>query len=658
MDMSKYKGMFISETKEHLQSMNKLIISLEKDPQNQENIEALFREAHSVKGMAASMGYNDISELSHKMEDMMDLFRKGTIKLDSSAVDLLFEGLDNLELMLKGIENDEPADIDYSSLISRMQDVQNVTKSDVPIERPEKTPQPEVVETRVAEPQIKKPSQSEGIKLTVDVKIDPSSQIPGMRGFLVYKNLSNISEIMSISPDIESVKQGDFDNAISFQISTDQSIVQVEAMLKKMVDLAGFSVHKFDESVAQVVEEDSKSQVRKEASPTRSGPPKKAQPVRTVRVTTDLLDNLINIVGEMIIARSRLFEVGKEISSDPLHEGMVEMSNLIRDLHGQVMSVRMTPIESLMERLPRVVRDLARKGGKEVELAIDGKDIELDRAILDEMGDPLVHILRNCVDHGIETIEDRKAAGKNPVGLIKIRAMREKDQVYINIQDDGRGMDVEKIKRKAVARGIVKKEKFHLISDKEALMLVCHSGLSTAEKVTDVSGRGVGMDAVKSVVDSIGGSLHIDSTPNAGTIITLKLPLTVAIVHVLLVNVNDEILAIPINKIIRTAEVEKGDLKRSQKQMAVLIDNELIPLLSLKRILKMKGKDVLTQQIPVVVVEMKNKKIGLVVDSFVEQQEAFVKPLEAPLSWVKGFSGATILGDGSVIFVLDMPNLL
>lgn len=653
MDMSKYKGMFISETKEHLQSMNKLIISLEKAPQNSENIEALFREAHSVKGMAASMGYNDISELSHKMEDMMDLFRKGTVELDSYAVDLLFEGLDNLELMLKGLENDEPANIECSSLISKMKNIKNVKGSGKKI----KTPQAEEAEIKQAESPAKKTTPAGEGSYSVDIRIDPSSQIPGMRGFLVYKNLTNISEVISVTPDIEAVKQGDFDNTISFRISTEKSIAQVEEMLKKMVDLAGFSVTK--DNLDQIpAEETSQGETAQPTNMARPVAAPKTQQVRTVRVSTDLLDNLINIVGEMLIARSRLFEAGKEILSEPLHEGMMEMSKLIRDLRGQVMSVRMTPIESLMERLPRVVRDLARKGDKEVELVIDGKDIELDRAIVDEMGDPLVHILRNCVDHGIEPVKDRKLAGKNPVGFIKIRAMREKDQVYINIEDDGRGMDVEKIKRKAVARGILKKEKFNLVSDKEAFMLVCHSGLSTADQVTDVSGRGVGMDAVKNVVDSIGGSLHIDSEPGKGTIITLKLPLTVAIVHVLFVRLNEEILAIPINKIIRTAEVEKSKLKRTQKQMAVMIDNELVPLLSLKKILKMSGKDILGQQIAFVVAEMKNKKIGLVVDSFVEQQEAFVKPLDPPLSWVKGFSGATILGDGSVVFVLDLPNLI
>jgi len=360
----------------------------------------------------------------------------------------------------------------------------------------------------------------------------------------------------------------------------------------------------------------------------------------------------------MIISRSRLIEVSKDLESDPLQDGMLQMNNLIRDLHSQVMSVRMTPIENLMERLPRVVRDLARKSGKKVDLKIDGKDIELDRAIVDEMADPLVHILRNCVDHGIETVFERELVGKNATGQIRIRAMREKDQVYINIEDDGKGMDTEKIKRKAIARGLIKKERIATIPDKEVFMMVCHSGLSTAEQVTDVSGRGVGMDAVKNVVDSVGGSLEIDSILGKGTSITLKLPLTVAIVHVLLVRLGNETLAIPINKIIRTLEVEKHELKRSQKQMAILIGNEMVPLLSLKKVLDIKGNKTASDQISIVIVEMKSKKVGLVVDGFIEQQEAFVKPLEAPLEWIKGLSGATILGDGSVIFVLDIPNLL
>lgn len=659
MDMSKYKGMFISETKEHLQTMNSLIISLEKAPEGKEDIEALFREAHSIKGMAASMGFDPISELSHKMEDMMDLFRKGELKLDSEAVDILFQALDSLEIMLKSVEEDQPIDAAPSTLIASLQAIKEGTPTSSATSAPSEdlTLPAKVEEASKKEPPTITP---EGQNLQVDLNIDPSSQIPGMRAFLIYKALCEAGTITISTPNIEEVKKGNFDNKFSLQISTEKTIEEIQKILGKMTDLAGFSVNPISIENGAALESSVSTEAEIETEPVSVQKPsqKKPQQVRTVRVTTDLLDNLINIVGEMIISRSRLIEVSKDLESDPLQDGMLQMNNLIRDLHSQVMSVRMTPIENLMERLPRVVRDLARKSGKKVDLKIDGKDIELDRAIVDEMADPLVHILRNCVDHGIETVFERELVGKDATGQIRIRAMREKDQVYINIEDDGKGMDTEKIKRKAIARGLIKKERVATIPDKEVFMMVCHSGLSTAEEVTDVSGRGVGMDAVKNVVDSVGGSLEIDSILGKGTSITLKLPLTVAIVHVLLVRLGNETLAIPINKIIRTLEVEKHELKRSQKQMAILIENEMVPLLSLKKVLDIKSNKTASEQISIVIVEMKSKKVGLVVDGFIEQQEAFVKPLEAPLEWIKGLSGATILGDGSVIFVLDIPNLL
>jgi two-component system chemotaxis sensor kinase CheA len=315
-------------------------------------------------------------------------------------------------------------------------------------------------------------------------------------------------------------------------------------------------------------------------------------------------------------------------------------------------------MESLMERLPRVVRDIARKSGKKVELHIEGKDIELDRVIVEEMADPLVHLLRNCVDHGIEMPEERASSGKPEKGLVTIRAMRERDQVIVNINDDGRGMNAEKIRNKAIEKGILTQEKAAGLGDRDIYALVCHPGLSTAEKVTDVSGRGVGMDTVKNSVDSMGGSLDIDSAPGKGTSITIKLPLSVAIIQVLLVKVGNYTSAIPINKVIQTLEVEKSELRRSQRKLAVMVQDELVPLLSLRKILGAEKAEARDSLVPIVITEIKNRKVGLVVDGLVGQQEAFIKPLEPPLTWTKGLSGATILGNGSIIFVLDIPNLL
>ena len=646
MDMSKYKEMFISETKEHLNSMNRLITSLEKDPSNREDMDALFREAHSVKGMAASMGYDYIADLSHKMEDMMDLVRKGEVTLDPSAVDLLYEGLDALEAMVKGIEDDAPCNEDRSSLLDRLA---SIGKDGPPAE---------VGDARSAgEGGGEKGSSAAEDALVVDVEISRSAQMPGTRAFLVYKRLEDLGRVLTVEPPLESVKKGDFDNRMTIRLSTDHGPGGIEEVLRSMVDLAGYGVKKASEEGEENIEREEEGK-RKEDAGGPERPARRGKQVRTVRVSTDLLDNLINIVGEMIIAKSRLAEAGKDIDSAPLRDAQAVMGNLIRDLHDQVMTVRMTPLRNLMERMPRVVRDLARKSGKKVDLEIEGKDIELDRAIVDEMGDPLVHILRNCVDHGIEPPGERKEKGKPLTGRILMRAMRERDQVIINIEDDGRGMDAGKIRMKAVEKGLIKESQARAMSDREAFMLVCHSGLSTAEKVTEVSGRGVGMDAVKNVVDTIGGSLDIDSVPGRGTNITIKLPLTVAIVQVLLIRVGGEVFAVPINKIIKTLEVSKGELRRSQKQLAVFDEDELVPLLSLKKMLGMERPESPAPLISIVVIEMKKRRVGIVVDALIGQQEAFIKPLEPPLGWIKGFSGATILGDGSVAFVLDVPNLL
>ncbi|MBE9503038.1 MAG: chemotaxis protein CheA [Proteobacteria bacterium] len=651
--------MFISETKEHLQTMNQLIVSLEKAPADQEHIDALFRVAHSVKGMAASMGYHDIADLSHRLEDMMDLFRKGELAVNADAVDLLFEGLDALEAMVKGIEDDVAVDLDTAALLSRLASMRE--SKNIPADEaadPTLTPgEDESIEKDAENVEASVSPTVEKIKnMNLAFNVASSAQVPGMRAYLACKKLEEMGEVVRSEPDIESIKKGDFDNKISIAYATELEPLKVEEVLSSMPEIGGVKIELLTAESAEMLEEKIITpDLSKEEKPKISTA--KSNIATSVRVSTSLLDNLINIVGEMIIARSRLYEVSKDIPSVPLKEGQRQMNNLIRDLHDRVMSVRMTSIESLMNRLPRVVRDLARKNGKKVDLQIEGKDIELDRAIVDEMGDPLIHILRNCVDHGIEMPDKREGAGKDPVGKLLIRAMREKDQVIINISDDGGGMDPEKIKKKAVEKGLIKEEQSREMDDREAFMLVCHSGLSTAEQITDVSGRGVGMDAVKNVVDSIGGSMDIDSIPGKGTNITLKLPLSVAIIQVLLIKSGNDVSAIPINKVIRTLEVQKSELKRSQKQLAVLVDEELIPLLSLRKILSVETSQSPQPLISIVVVEIRNKKVGLVVDTLVGQQEAFIKPLEPPLEWIKGLSGATIRGDGSVVFVLDVPNL-
>jgi len=507
------------------------------------------------------------------MEDMMDLYRKGEKVFNADAADLILEGLDALELMIKAVDEDRPSGVDVAAVIARV-----AMMKDCGVTATEKAPEyPENIKGKPARESVAEtgPPVAAGgeNRLVITLEVAGSAQLPGMRGFLVYKRLGEVGQVTSSKPELELIKKGEFKKGLAFRLLTGSDIEGVKKLLSTIPELINIDVKA--ETTAQ-------TDVAVESKPAMTG---KSVSAKTVRVSTELLDSLINIVGEMIISRSRLMEIGKYIDSPALKEGHLAMGNLIRDLHSQVISVRMTPIDSLMERLPRVVRDIARKSGKKVELRIEGRDIELDRVIVEEMADPLVHILRNCVDHGIEMPEERVSSGKPEKGLVTIRAMRDRDQVIVNINDDGRGMDAEKIRNKAIEKGLLARDKAAGLADRDVYLLVCHPGLSTAEKVTDVSGRGVGMDAVKNSVDSMGGSLDIDSSPGKGTSITIKLPLSVAIIQVLLVRVGNYISAIPINKVIQTLEAGKSELRRSQKKLAVMVEGELVPLLSLRKIL-------------------------------------------------------------------------
>ncbi len=645
----------MSESGEHLQAMNQSLVSLEKDPSNKDLIGTLFRSTHSIKGMAASMGYRTIAEVSHGMEDAMEVFRDDDRQISPKEVDLLFEGLDALDLLVKAVENDTQPEIDISALISKLSSAgKNAVESEDTDHLPESGPEnanQSAVESAASEI-LNDPGETQKTQFNINVEIKESADIPEMRGYLVLKKLKELGEIVEMRPDLKILLSGEFGNRISIRVATEKSEDEIRSLCKSITCLNGFSI----ESVADLNSD--KKEASKKVTFQRRVTDVQSSSARTVRVNTELLDNLINIVGEMIIARSRLFQIGSEIKSDPLEEAVTLMSNLIRDLHYQVMSVRMTPLETVMNRLPRAIRDISKKNGKEINLNIEGKTIELDRSIVDEIADPLIHILRNCVDHGIETPEERKKAGKSPSGNLLISAGREKDNVIINIKDDGRGMDPEKIKAIAVKKGLIKKERAELMTDRESFMLVCNPGLSTAETVTEVSGRGVGMDAVKKIVDSLSGRLEIDSTPGKGTLMTIKLPLTVAIVQALLVKICGYLFAIPINQVIRTTEAPKNKIKRSQKKFSVLLDDELVPLFSLKKILGIQKKSPHSHYASIVIVEIKNKKAGLVVDCLYGQQEVFIKPLDRPLKWVRGLSGATMLGDGSVVFVLDTMNLI
>lgn len=632
-DMSEYKEMYAVESAEHLQSMNEALLCLEKDPENSETINVMFRAAHTLKGMSATMGFTDIKELTHNMENLMDKVRKNEIKLDSAAIDILFECLDTLEKMVQTPQDSSAVDI--SSLIKKI----SLLSTNDPVTIPSKTGQIVPSES----------TDSGGSIFEVTVKLHESCMLKSARSTVVIRNLSELGKIIKTFPPVKDLEDEKFDREFKVIISTTEDAKKIEDAAKKVSEILAANVKPCTAS-----ESNEKTEVKTSAP---EGSKTSIKSVQSVRVSIERLDSLMNLVGELIINKIRLMQLARVHKLDALEETLASLDRLTNDLQEEIMASRMVPIDQIFNRFPRMVRDLAKKEEKEIDLILEGGDIELDRTVLDEIGDPLVHILRNCVDHGIESPQIRKQAGKNPKGMVKLTASREKNHVVIEAVDDGKGMDPQRMREVAVKKGLMTQEEASKLSDNEAINLSFMAGFSTAEKVTDVSGRGVGMDVVRSKIGSMGGSIKLESIVGKGTTIKLKLPLTVAIIHSLMVKVGQDIYAIPITNVIRDLSIRKKDIKTIKGEEVILIRGEVLPLVRLHNLFNVQGNG--SEELLVVVVERAGNNVGLVVDQVVGQQEVIIKNLDNNiLKGVKGFAGATILGDGNVALIIDVVTLL
>lgn len=529
MDMSQYHDLFLSEAREHLEKISALVVVLEADHADKTTIDSLFRSAHSVKGMAASMGFDAAAGLAHKMEDLMDRIRKG-MPVDAGLFDLLLAGESLLSAMLDDIAAGGSGALDAEALLARIAAYPDASGVAAP---PEK---------QVGPPE-EKPSQSS-----------------------------------------------------------------------------------LEESAAQ----------------------------KTVKVRTSVLDRFLDTTGELITVKHRLTMLAKASRNKDFSDAMQILDKYLRELHGQVMAIRLMPLSVITDRFPRTVRDLARKAGKEIIFSIKGAEIELDRSIHDLLGDPLSHLLRNSIDHGIETPQERTAKGKSTAGRISISVSREKDQVAIRVEDDGKGMDPESILAAAVAKGFLPKEKGAALTDDEKLMLICHPGFSTAEKITNISGRGVGMDVVRTAIQSMGGSLSIITETGAGSSFLLRLPHTIAIINVLLVKVGQFTLAIPLTAVSRTMELKAEEIASMEGRDFFYLDDEAVPIVPLGQILNITSKEPPGKSVQLFITEIKGRRTGLQVDQLLGNQEVFVKPLHKPLSSLQRINGATVLGNGEIVFILDI----
>ncbi len=668
LDLQKYLSLYVAEAAEHLAGFGKDLVRLEEAARQgggegaRDAIDSCFRHAHSVKGMSASMRFDGIAALAHRAEDLVDVFRKDPARLDARAIDLLLGAGDLLQEMVQGASRGEPVAADGPAMERLADAARRLREGERLADAPPAAPAPSSARAELPAPaaSLAAPASSPDARaeaprsdgrggarrVQVDVEIAGSCPVPAVRAFLVVKKLAALGTVARSSPSVDELKAGRIpEKKLSVLLESGESLQALERALAQISDLAAVALREVEEGQPAAVARDA-------AAP-------QGEPQRTVRVRTEILDGFLDAVGELILATARIREIGRALPQEsraPLDEGVDRLHAIVKDLHDKVMTVRMTPLALVTERLPRAVRDVARKLGKQIEVEVKGAEIELDRAILEELSDPLLHVLRNAADHGVEPPHLRLLAGKPATGRVTVHARRDRDRVILEVADDGRGMDPVRLRAAAVARGALTAEQAAALGDREALLLACLPGVSTAETVTDVSGRGVGLDAVKRTVESVGGTLEIESASGAGSRVTLRLPLTVAVQPVLLVRVADEVLGLPIAKVHGAAQVAMSQLDRSRGGPVLPYDGELVPVHDLDRLLGFPSAA--SDERAVVVADGADGRIGLAVDALLGQHEAVLKPLGSPLDAVAGLSAVTVLGNGRPVFILDVQRLL
>ncbi|MED3642547.1 chemotaxis protein CheA [Caldifermentibacillus hisashii] len=677
MEMSQYLEVFIEESREHIQSCNENLLKLENDPDNLELVNEIFRSAHTLKGMSATMGFEDMANLTHQMENVLDGVRNGKYKFSSELLDIIFMAIDHLESMVNSIAAGGEGKEDVSDAINKLKMIESgkiVNQTD--------TPQPaEIGDTNISKTNLNydqfeitvlEQAKEQGYKVyEVSVFIRPDCLLKAARVFMVFDVLEKIGDIIKSVPNVEQLEEEQFENEFVVTIVTHDSMEDIEKKIMKVSEIEKVTVVPLKISdLKKVNNEDSsdeqknvsqnvEGQKKKEASSAKKTTDKKITlSNKTIRVNIERLDALMNLFEELVIDRGRLDQIAKELNHQQLSETVEKMSRVTNDLQSVVLTMRMVPVEAVFNRFPKMVRSLSRELGKKIHLQIIGQETELDRTVIDEIGDPLVHLLRNSVDHGIEMPEERLRKGKPEEGTIQLKAYHSGNHVFIEITDDGAGINREKVARKAVEKGIITEEQMNQLTDKEIFNLILTSGFSTADKISDISGRGVGLDVVKNTIESLGGTISVHSEENVGTTFLIQLPLTLSIISVMLVEVQREKYAIPLTSIIETAIFKKSEIYYAHEQPVIDFRGKVVPILSLQEIFQVPKVIEGNDYISTVIIRKGDKLAGLVVDSFIGQEEIVLKSLGNYLTNVFAISGATILGDGQVALIIDCNALI
>ena len=697
MDVSQYLEIFLDETNEHLQNLNTQILELESDPENMDNINEIFRAAHSLKGMAGTMGYKRMQNLTHDMENVFSEVRNGNIKVTPEMIDVLFQCLDALEEYKNNIqETSDEGTNDNENLIKALNDILNANKTGqeqpakeekatVPVAESTGTGAEKWNDIAFDDSQIRviKEAMKQGKNVYgINVVVQDSCILKAARAFLVFKAVEEKGEIIVSVPSAQDVEDEKFDKDFTLIVLSDYSlddvikaaesvseIAQVTGAVLELEKTKNYHSEEETQEPAQEKKEEvaeTKTETRKEEKkPAAAKAPEKKQvskPVvnRTVRVDIEKLDSLMNLVSELIIAKNSLVAASSndQGNNTAFNEQIEYLENVTTNLHESVMKVRMVPIESVVVKFPRMIRDLSKKLDKKMELYMTGEETELDRTVVDEIGDPLMHLLRNSADHGLESAEVRAQRGKPEQGSIFLDAYQDGNNVVIEVRDDGNGIDVEAVKNKAIERNLVTVEQAANMSEKDIINLLFQPGFSTSEKVTDVSGRGVGLDVVKSKIESLSGEVEVKSKWGEGSTWTIRLPLTLAIIQALMVVVGGEKYAISLGSIQTIEDISPKDIKLVENKEVINLRGTVIPLIRLTEVLDVESTRSTEDNLIVVIVKKGDKMAGLVIDELIGQQEIVIKSLGKYIKQCKFISGATILGDGEVALILDANALL
>lgn len=673
MDTSQYMSMFLEESMDNLQTLNDSLLQLEQEPDDTDKLNEIFRVAHTIKGMAATMGFNQMAELTHKMEDVLSEFRDGQLKVTEKVVTVLFKCLDTLEQMVNNISDGAENEIPIDEIIRELESITEgkVEEAQTNEEIQEKKVEAAPIELNEYDINVVKQAEDRGFhSYQIKVVLSENTLLKSARAFLIFKSLEECGEIIKSIPGTEDIENENFEFEIDLIFlstkekneiyETIMNISEVDKVLVEDVDVKAEKAKKIEQEQIKAEEIITKIEPKPivTSSQNKNNAAKSAQKEvhkkahQSVRVDLERLDKFMNMVSELVIHRTRLEQISSSNRLTDLNETLEQVARTTSDLQDLVMKIRMLPLDTVFNRFPRMIRDLSVELEKEMELIIRGADTELDRTVIDEIGEPLIHLIRNAADHGIESKDERIAKGKDPIGKIRLVAYQEGTKAVIKVEDDGSGIPVDKVKAKAERLGI----NTDGMTDNDIRNLIFMQGFSTNEQVTDISGRGVGMDVVKTKISALGGTVDVISEKDKGSTFIIRLPLTLQIIQALLVNVGSETMAISLGYIDRVIDYSDDLVKMTNNKEVIIYNGNVIPLIRLHNRLGIEKSDSVKNYI--VIVKVGEKTVGLMVDGLLGQKEIVIKPLGKTLKGLKEYIGATILGDGLVTLILDVATLI